>query len=250
MKNTLLLLSALLFLASCKKAREANDDKTQQILSAAFEAHGSKVFNTSKVSFDFRDKTYSVERTESQFTYMRSFQDSIGFIEDRLINSAVFTRMVDKEPVDLTEEWQSRYGNSVNSVLYFFQLPLVLNDAAANKIFLGKSQHDGVDYYAIRITFGEQNGGQDFDDIFLYWINKDTNEIDYFAYSYLTDGGGVRFRQAINKRRVEGLLVQDYINFKPESNEIPLFDLLTYFREGKLIEVSRIVNDNVKVTPL
>jgi len=70
---------------------------------------------------------------------------------------------------------------------------------------------------------------------------------DYFAYSYLTDGGGVRFRKAINRRTIDNLLIQDYINYKAEDKNTPLNKMLSLFLEGKLNELSRIENKNVNV---
>ena len=76
-----------------------------------------------------------------------------------------------------------------------------------------------------------------------------TFEIDYLAYNYITDGGGVRFRSAINKRRVNGLLVQDYINYAPLNKKMPLSNLITEFEKGTLIELSRIINSDITLLP-
>ena len=76
-----------------------------------------------------------------------------------------------------------------------------------------------------------------------------TFEIDYLAYNYVTDGGGVRFRSAINKRRVNGLLVQDYINYAPLDKKMPLPDLIAEFEKDALIERSRIVNSDITLLP-
>jgi hypothetical protein len=69
------------------------------------------------------------------------------------------------------------------------------------------------------------------------------------AYNYITDGGGVRFRSAINKRRVNGLLVQDYINYAPLNKKILLSSLITEFEKGALIERSRIINSDITLLP-
>jgi hypothetical protein len=49
-------------------------------------------------------------------------------------------------------------------------------------------------------NFGQDGGGKDFDDEFHYWINKQTHKIDYLAYNYQNDDGGVRFRICFNTR--------------------------------------------------
>ena len=134
-------------------------------------------------------------------------------------------------------------------MLYFFQLPYLLNDLAVKKIDQGIKQIKGENYYQIKVSFQIENGGEDFEDEYLYWIDVNTFEIDYLAYNYITDGGGVRFRSAINKRRVNGLLVQDYINYAPLNKKIPLSSLITEFEKGALIERSRIINSDITLLP-
>ena len=73
--------------------------------------------------------------------------------------------------------------------------------------------------------------------------------IDFMAYSYLTDGGGVRFREAINRREIKGLLIQDYVNHAADKNTT-LDKLPKLFEEGKLENLSMIINENVRVTEL
>ena len=71
--------------------------------------------------------------------------------------------------------------------------------------------------------------------------------MDYMAYLYHTDGGGLRFREAINQRRVEGVLVQDYINYKPADESIDINTIDELFEAGELEELSRIINEQVQI---
>ena len=69
--------------------------------------------------------------------------------------------------------------------------------------------------------------------------------MDYLAYSYEVDGGGVRFREAYNTRKIGGVLFQDYVNYKHLKNtDVSTFDIL--FEKGELKELSRIELENVK----
>ena len=240
--NKIAFLVALVFFFGCTQ-----EDTVDQILAKSIEAHGADVFEAKKVSFNFRDKTYSVERGAGEYVYTRSFDDSAGWVHDRLVNSSVFTRTVDEFNVELNEEWRQRYGRSVNSVLYFFQLPLVLNDPAAIKEKIGVATINGEDYDAIKVSFQQEGGGEDFEDEFRYWIHKKTGLMDFLAYNYITDGGGTRFRQAINRRDVDGLIVQDYINFKPDEKYPPLDTLPALMEAGALTELSRIINTDVRI---
>jgi len=197
------------------------------------------------LSFLFRDKQYSSKRSDTAYIYTRSFKDGSALIEDILINSTHFSRKKNGVSIEVSKEWADKYGRSINSVLYFFQLPYLLNDPAVKKIDQGIKQIKGKNYYQIKVSFQIENGGEDYEDEYLYWIDVNTFEVDYLAYNYITDGGGVRFRSAINKRRVNGLLVQDYINYAPMNKKIPLSSLITEFEKGALIERSRIINSEI-----
>ena len=72
--------------------------------------------------------------------------------------------------------------------------------------------------------------------------------MDYLAYSYETDGGGLRFRKAVNPQRKRGILLQEYINYKPENESVPLEDLQQMFLSGSLEKLSEIRMDNVSVS--
>ena len=107
----------------------------QEIINKAIDANGAHLFPSKKVSFDFRDRSYSSERVDGDFVYRRSFEDSVGWTEDQLVNSTDFSRKLAGHEVNLTEEWQKRYSNSVNSVLYFVEILYRLNDDAVNKTY-------------------------------------------------------------------------------------------------------------------
>ncbi|MEO0474056.1 MAG: DUF6503 family protein, partial [Bacteroidota bacterium] len=75
------------------------------------------------------------------------------------------------------------------------------------------------------------------------------HSLDFLAYSYETEGGGYRMREAINRRMINGVLVQDYINYKPVDEEnVVLEELDQVYEKGGLEELSRIINEEVYVT--
>lgn len=238
----LILFSLLWF--SCGKLSQPLT--TERIIDKSIEAHGFHNLLDKKIEFDFRDRHYSLLREDSRFTYTRSFEDSLGFVEDVLVNSSDFTRLIDGVEYELDAEWRDKYANSVNSVLYFIQLPLTLNDPAAIKTYQGEVNIKGTAYHQIEVRFSEANGGKDFEDVFLYWFKAGGFTMDYFAYSYITDGGGVRFREAINRTKFNGLVFQDYINYKPLEKTTALVQLKELYEQGKLVELSRIENENIQ----
>ncbi len=244
----------LLFVWSCENKVSSSQKKTpkhkaQEVINQAIMAHGQHLFENATLSFLFRDKQYSARRFDTEYIYTRSFKDGSALIEDMLINSINFSRKKNGVSMEIENEWADKYSKSINSVLYFFQLPYLLNDPAVEKTYQGIRQINDKEYYQIKVSFQEENGGDDFNDEYLFWINVNNFEIDYFAYNYITDGGGVRFRSAINKRKVDGLLIQDYINYTPENKKTPLPDLIKLFEKGKLMERSRIVNFEISLTP-
>lgn len=72
--------------------------------------------------------------------------------------------------------------------------------------------------------------------------------MDYFAYLYKTEEGGLRFREAINPRKKGGILLQDYINYKPADENTPLDSLKAMFVSGRLQKLSEIRMENASVT--
>ncbi|MEQ6118899.1 DUF6503 family protein [Reichenbachiella sp. MALMAid0571] len=232
----------LVFLVGC-----STDKDPQEIIDKAIEVHGGKNFEKAIVSFKFRDKQYSTENYNGESTYTREFDDQSYHIKDILYNSTELTRFINDSIVDLPEEWEQKYIESVNSVLYFFQLPYGLNAPAVRKEYLGECYIFKKPYHKIKVTFAREGGGVDYEDEFIYWIHRDDFTMDFLAYSYSTDGGGTRFRQAINRRKNSGILIQDYVNMKAKSHTLPLEKHDEYFEKGQLEELSRIINEDVKV---
>ena len=68
------------------------------------------------------------------------------------------------------------------------------------------------------MTFDEEDGGEDFDDIYIYWIDKETFKPDYLAYQFSVNKGGIRFREAFNERIINGIRFVDYKNYGLDGN--------------------------------
>lgn len=234
-------ISLTLSLVSCQ-----NFSKEQQIIDRAIEAHGGEAYKNSRISFDFRDIHYEIFKSPDRFEYSREFTDSLGVIKDVLDNQG-FTRTINGQETPLTDERRGAFSRSVNSVAYFAFLPYGLNDAAAQKAWVGESELEGNSYDVIQVTFSKNGGGEDFDDEFLYWINQENDRMDYMAYTYQTDGGGMRFRKAIHSRVKSGIRMQDYANYKPLDENIPLEEIEDLFKNGKLELLSEIVLENIQV---
>ncbi|MCE7053246.1 hypothetical protein LZF95_01070 [Algoriphagus sp. AGSA1] len=231
--------------AACNSRSEA-----EKIVDSAIEAHGGAAYSSSKIEFDFRDIHYTILKTPDRFEYIREFSDSTGNVKDRLNNEG-FVRTVNGTIIDtLSDEWIGKYSRSVNSVAYFAFLPYGLNDPSVFKKSLGDTEIKGKKYHLIKVTFSEEGGGEDFDDEFLYWIDKDGFTVDYMAYSYHTDGGGVRMREVSNVQEEGGVRFQNYLNYKPTDESVPLENMQELYQAGELELLSEINLENIKVEPL
>ena len=141
-----------------------------------------------------------------------------------------------------------KYTSSVNSVHYFALLPFGLNDAAVNKSSLENVTIKDKLYHKIKVWFSQEGGGEDFEDVFIYWIDTETFKADYIAYSYIEDDGvGIRFREAYNERIVNGLRFVDYNNYKSEEATMDVIGLDKAFETGHLKLLSKIELENIVV---
>ncbi len=224
----------------------ALDNEAQRIVDRSIIAHWGEGWDTIEMEFDFRDIHYMLERGTDGFIYSREFLDSDSRVIKDVLTDESFQRYIDGEAVEVSSSREKAYSNSVNSVIYFNLLPVVLNDKAVKKQFIGDVEMGGKTYHLLQITFREEGGGEDFDDIYLYWIEKETYLIDYLAYEFYVDGGGKRFREAINRREINGVQFQDYNNYKADDAG-DLFIVDDLFREGKLELLSEIINENMKI---
>lgn len=222
-------------------------DKAQLIVDSCIVAHGGENYNHLKFSFDFRDKTYKIEKNDDKFTYQRIGKDSLGKeIIDIFTNNGL-ERTIAGKKVQLPDSMATKYKNSINSVVYFTLLPNPLNDAAVNKTYIGETTIGGQKYDKIKVTFSQENGGKDHEDEYIYWINQKTKLMDFFAYSYKVDGGGIRFRESIKAENINGIRLQNYINYAPIDTTYSIENLDKAYMEGKLQEFSRIENLNFKL---
>ena len=239
------LLSFTFFGISCDSRTEA-----EKIVDAAIDTYGGALYEKTAITFDFRGTHYSIFKSSTAFEYSREFSDSTGQVVDVLNNSG-FTRKVNGVLIDtLTEERIGAFSRSVNSVAYFAFLPYGLNDAAAIKTYLGKTTIKGKEYHQVKVTFQAEGGGDHFEDEFLYWFGVDDSQMDYMAYSYHTDGGGVRMRDVRATREVGGIRFQDYNNLKAARKETPLDSMQVLYETGALVKLSEINLENMKTSPL
>ena len=251
MKKIALVFVVMAIVFSCKETEKKAEEKqlsAQEIIDKSIAVSGGDAFSGSRISFDFRGRTYISEGKSWRSRLERITTDSTGTVRDVLNNSS-FSRYINGELTQVPDTMVSRYSNSVNSVHYFAYLPYGLNSKAVNKELLGEISLKEKTYYKVKVTFDEEGGGDDFEDIYLYWIDKDMFTVDYLAYEFGVNGGGMRFREAFNIRTVNGIRFVDYHNFKPEEGTVDFYTIDDLFEKGELELVSEIKLENLSVTP-
>ena len=231
--------------AACSQEPEGDE-----IIDRAIEAHGGEVLDHAVVEFDFRGKHFRVRRDGGRFKYVRTYRDSTGNRVREVLNNEGVSREVDGERVSLTEDQRKSIETDVNSVVYFAMLPYKLNDPAVNKRYVGTERIDGEPYHKVEVTFDQEGGGRDHQDRFMYWIHQDRHTMDYLAYRYHTDGGGTRFRKAVNPRRRGGFRFQDYRNYTAASIDTAVTNYGDAFQQDRLEKVSIVALDSVQVRSL
>jgi len=221
----------------------------QEVIDEALRFSKVERLKNAEASFTFRGTEYEYQLRNGNFRYTRSKKDTLGnTLRDVLINSG-FNRFVNDSLIIVPEKKKAAYEASVNSVIYFAFLPLSLNDGAVIKAYVGLVEVNEKNYHKIKVTFKEEGGGEDFDDVFFYWFDGEDYSLDYLAYSYAeNDGTGMRFREAYNQRKINGVIMQDYRNFKPKEKEaMKLEEMDKAFQEGELELLSVIELEDIQI---
>jgi len=238
--NRLFTLILLIVLSSCQ-------EEAVRIIESSIEYHGFENFYKEPVEFKFREYTYLIDRTQSPYLYTKKIQlqDSItgqAIIQiDSLWNSTEFSRSINGERLKLTEEDETRFSNSLNSVAYFYQLPLPLKDNAAIITLLENTFIEGKEYATLKVSFSKENGGTDHEDTYRYYFDSSTYALSYLSYDFHINDGGVCFRKAY-QRPQGNFIFLDYDNYKAPKGT-PLDSLPMLFEKGKLELLSKIISE-------
>ncbi|MGX1929105.1 DUF6503 family protein [Flagellimonas sp. 2504JD4-2] len=245
MRKTLIGILAL-FVLSCKD-KPKNEVTVQEIVDKSINVSGGDMYASHGTSFEFRNRKYISQNVDGKKILKRvSMLDSVTILDIKTNTS--FERYMNNTMTDLPDSISNRYANSVNSVHYFARLPFGLNDRAVNKELLGEETLKGKEYYKIKVTFDQAGGGDDFDDTYVYWFNKETFKPDYLAYDFHVNGGGQRFREAYNERYVNGIRFVDYNNYKPKTKGTDILSIGQLFEKGELDLLSKIELSKIEVT--
>lgn len=234
--------SLLVSLLSCGTAKE--EMTADQVVRKAIATHGGEYYDNMLVEFDFRNRHFKARIEEGEYVYERTFRSDDGWVKDVYENDS-FKRTINEREVRLSWENKRTYQNATNSVVYFALLPFHLDDPVINRQLMRSVKIKNEPYYKVEVTFGA-GGGENFESAYIYWIHKENFTVDFFAYSFNINGGGVRFREATTIHVVNGVRFQDYNNYTI-SEDYPAHELDYAFEQGKLELVSEINLENILV---
>ena len=221
------------------------EDKAQELVDAAIEAHGSQNLVHSIVDFNFRGHSYQVKKDGWRYEARRRFKGDNGVEIEDLHNKKGIFRKVNGAEVDIDERTKGAIETAMNSVVYFAYLPLKLNDPAVRKEYAGTGEIDGKAKERVKVTFEKEGGGKDHDDVFMFWFDPNSKQMTHLAYFFHVNGGGARFREAVNVRRVGGVLFADYLNYSADiGQDLEKFESAEYRDQSSLL--SSIELENVR----
>lgn len=193
-----------------------------------------------RLGFTFRDKDYAVTRRNGQYEYTVRYRDEAGQLHQGTLSNEGYIHQVNGGWASMSPKDSAARAEALNSVVYFALLPAPLADPAAQKVYEGRDTLRGKAYHRLRVTFTPEGGGKDHDDVYLYWFDADDYSMDYLAYSFKDNGGGTRFRAATNSRRVNGILFQDYLNYRGPVSADSLRYIASLYKQGQLPLLSEI----------
>lgn len=246
-KNTVLT-SILVSVLSLSCGTSEKKSEAEKIIEKSIEVSGGKIYENAEIRFTFRNRRYKSKRNGDMFRLERIVKDSTGKTTHDVLSNEGLKRFVNNKAVTVPDSMVTRISDGVNSVLYFVQVPYVLNSAAAIKKLSGEDEVEGEPYYEVEVSFRKEGGGTDHHDKFVYWIHKENFTVDYLAYQFFTNNGGIRFRKAVNPRVIEGIRFVDYQNYETDELSTPLQDLDSLFEEESLKFFSNISTENVDVS--
>ena len=243
-----ILLTIVLLAFSFFSANAQKSDKSTIIMEKAIAFHGGDSYEDQEFRFEFRGGNYSfVHFSDGRYAYTSSKKNKAGNLIDVFLSNGDFIYKIDGKETELDEKRVRGVKNSLNSVIYFASLPYKLQDESVVLSYVRKVKIKGIAYDEIEVRFQEEGGGDDYTDVFRYWVSRKESKIDYLAYVYHTGKGGIRFREAYNDRRAGGVLFQDYNNYKADKTT-PLDELAGMFDRGEMELLSKIETESVEVT--
>jgi len=241
-KNMILkqILFAALSILTISCNNDVRDAKAANIVKQCIEVHGGKNYRDMDISFDFRQFRVHLKQQDGKFLYERTSKDSLNNVWHDLLTNDFFSRKLNGKQQELTQKEIEKYKEGLNAIAYFVLLPYKLSEPAVNLAYLGETTIENKKYEKIGVSFKAKGGGKDYQDEFCYWIHQTDHTLDYLAYS----SGGPRFRKAVKREKVDGIVFQNYDNYELPDSTLATNNYDGAYMEGKVKLLSKIEQQN------
>lgn len=190
------------------------------IVDRAIEHHGGSLYDHSLAVLRMcsRSGCYDIRARMEQGRYRYDVTGTVGGIQRRVVSTNDDVLLwLDGIATEIERDRRSIMRDWAMARVYFCFLPYRLNDPSVFKQDLGLETWGGKDLQKIKVTFAD-GSSSDAEDEYLYWFDPSSGRIEQFAYSFVGDPGGLRFRRGIRYRRIGGILFFDQENFGVDGN--------------------------------
>ncbi len=242
-------LSALVVLASAPVTEPVPTSRLD-VVDRAIEHHGGEVYGHSETELDLCSKSgcfHVVARIDGdRWAYAVSGKSGDSRLLVRSTDQELTVRR-DGRPEPVTADKEQSFRDWAMARVYFCFLPFRLNDLSVMKQDLGPVDWDGRRLHKVKVTF-QTGTSTDAGDQYMYWFDPETARLEYFAYSYDDNGGGLRFRRAVRHRRIGGLLFFDQENLGADGPGLSVDAIDAAYVRDSMRHVSTVRLEKIQVT--
>ena len=245
------LLLAVLLLSTSSSAG-ATPTRHSPLIDRAIEHHGGELYRSSVTELEICSKSgCSQVRAEvdgDRFDYHVTGQTRGGERSVHWTNQSLEVRQAG-EVVAVAPGQAQAFKDWAMARIYFCFLPHRLDDPSVFKQELGTEDWGGRLLQKVKITF-TPGSSTDASDEYMYWLDPETGQVEQFAYSYEGNPGGLRFRRALDHRRIGGLLFFDQENLGVEGEGLRVDHIDPDFVSTRMRVVSEIELKKIEVRSL
>lgn len=239
MLKQILIAAISIITISCNQ-KKAGDERAATIVKECIKTHGGENYRDMDVSFTFRQFRVHLKQQDGIFMYERTSKDSLNNVWHDVLTNDFFSRELNGKKQELTDKDRDKYKEGLNAIAYFALLPYKLSEPAVNLSYVGGITIENKSYDKIAVSFDATGGGKDHQDEFCFWISQTTHTMDFLAYA----NGGPRFRKAVKRETVDGILFQDYDNYEVTDSTLSAANYDSAFIKNNIKLLSKIEQEN------
>ncbi len=222
------------------------------IVDRAIEHHGGEIYRHSETELDLCSKSgcFQVTANLDGDRWAYTVSGKSGGSQLRVL-SADDRLKVQRDGAEeaVTADKEQRFRDWAMARVYFCFLPFRLNDPSVLKQSLGLVGWNGRRLHKVKVTF-RAGTSTDAGDQYMYWFDPETARLEYLAYSYDDNSGGLSFRRAVRHRRIGGLLFFDQENYGPDGPGLSVDAIDPAYVRDAMRHVSTVRLEGIRVRPV